>query len=248
MGISKVLSGAKARITGVGRRRLTVIAACVVIAVMFIVIVGIRGCAGENASGDGDATCSTSVATQPSQEGSADSATNAGTTSSNQNPDSAGTTAASDSDTDKGSNLSSPATTSLSASGASSGGQSPDAPTDSSAPDGSSSGSSVTDSGNAGDAVPSTTWVIDYTQVWVEDSPSWTEQVPVYGYEEHSICNVCNADITGTDIAAHAKAHMLAGEGGGHHTEMVQVVTGYETEYHEATGHYETVESGGHWE
>lgn len=247
MEISKVFSGAKARIMSVGRKRLTVIAACAVIA-MVIVIVGTRGCTGENASGDGDTTCSTNVATQPSKKGNADSATNAGTTSSNQNPDSAGTTAASGNDTDKGSDLSSPATTSSSASDASSGGQLPDASTDSSAPDGSSSGSSVTDSGNAGDAVPSKTWVIDYTQVWVEDSPSWTEQVPVYGYEEHSICNVCNADITGTDVAAHAKAHMLAGEGGGHHTEMVQVITGYETEYHEATGHYETVESGGHWE
>lgn len=247
MGISKVFSEAKARITSVSRKRLTVIAACVVIAVMVIVIVGIRGCAGENASGDGDATCSTSVATQPSQEGSADSATGTNATNSNQNPDVADPTVASGNDTDKGGDLSSPTTTSSSAPDASSGGQSPDASTGSSASDGSSSGS-VTDSGNAGDTAPSKIWVIDYTQVWVEDSPSWTEQVPVYGYEEHSICNVCNADITGTDVAAHAKAHMLAGEGGGHHTEMVQVITGYETEYHEATGHYETVESGGHWE
>lgn len=247
MGISKGLSGAKARIMSVSRKRLTVIAACIVITVIVIVIVGIRGCTGENASGDGDATCSTSVVAQRPQEGNADSATSVGTTSSNQNPDFAGTTAASDNDTDRGGDLSSPAATSSSASDAASGGQSSDVSTGSSASDGSSSGGSATDSGNASDAAPSKTWVIDYTQIWVEDSPGWTEQVPVYGYEEHSICNVCNADITGTDIVAHAKAHMLAGEGGGHHTEMVQV-TGYETEYHEATGHYETVESGGHWE
>lgn len=248
MGISKVFSGAKARITGISRKRLTVIAACVIIAVMVIVIVGMRGCTGAGASEDSGTTCSTSVAAQRPQEGSADSATGTNATNSDQNPDAADATVVSGNDTDKDGDLSSPATTSSSAPSAASSGQSPDASTGSSASDGSSSGGSVTDSDNAGDAVPSKTWVIDYAQIWVEDSPSWTEQVPVYEYEEHSICNVCNADITGTDVAAHAKAHMLAGEGGGHHTEMVQVITGYETEYHEATGHYETVESGGHWE
>ena len=39
---------------------------------------------------------------------------------------------------------------------------------------------------------------------------------------------------------------MMAGEGSVHHTEMSQVATGSKTVHHEATGHYETVESGGH--
>lgn len=96
-------------------------------------------------------------------------------------------------------------------------------------------------------AAPSKKWVVDYTQVWIQDSAAWDGSNPTYGYEEKSICNICGADITGNE-AAHGKAHMMAGEGSGHHTEMIQVVTGSSTVHHEATGHYETVESGGHWE
>ena len=90
-------------------------------------------------------------------------------------------------------------------------------------------------------------WVVDYAQVWVEDSAAWTEQVPVYGIVERSVCNVCGADVTGFE-AAHAKEHMMAGQGGGHHSETSQVVTGYDVVELPATGHWETVESGGHWE
>ena len=101
-------------------------------------------------------------------------------------------------------------------------------------------------SGNSASTEPQRTWVVDYEQVWVEDSPAWTEQVPVYGMTEVSICNVCGADLTGSNISAHVKEHALAGEGGGHHTEWGQTVTGYETVEHAAVGHWETVESGGH--
>ena len=96
-------------------------------------------------------------------------------------------------------------------------------------------------------AAPSKKWVVDYSQVWVQDSAAWDESIPTYGYEEKSICNVCGSDITGNEVT-HGKDHMMAGEGSGHHTEMVQVVTGSQTVHHDATGHYETVESGGHWE
>lgn len=96
-------------------------------------------------------------------------------------------------------------------------------------------------------SAPEKHWVVDYEQVWVEDSPAWTEQVPLYGYEEVSICNICNQVITGNE-AAHGKAHMMANEGSGHHTEYKQVITGYSTISHPAEGHYKTVESGGHWE
>lgn len=96
-------------------------------------------------------------------------------------------------------------------------------------------------------AAPGRKWVVDYAQVWVQDSAAWDESIPTYGYQEKSICNVCGTDITGNEVT-HGKAHMMAGEGSGHHTEAVQVVTGSQTVYHEATGHYETVESGGHWE
>lgn len=90
-------------------------------------------------------------------------------------------------------------------------------------------------------------WVVDFEDVWVEDSPGWDEPMPVYGYVEVSVCNVCGADITG-NTAEHGKQHMLAGEGSGHHSEVREVIADYETVHHDATGHWERVESGGHWE
>lgn len=104
-------------------------------------------------------------------------------------------------------------------------------------------------SGNATAKTPaqSKRWVEDTQQVWVEDKAAWTEQVPVYSAKEVSICNICSQDITG-NTSTHAKAHMMAGEGSGHHSEVRQVVTGYETINHPAEGHYETRVVGGHWE
>ena len=90
-------------------------------------------------------------------------------------------------------------------------------------------------------------WVVDYEDVWVEDSPAWDESVPIHGYTEVSICNICGADITG-NTAAHGKQHMLAGEGSGHHSEVRDAVVGYETVHHGAEGHWERAKSGGHWE
>ena len=90
-------------------------------------------------------------------------------------------------------------------------------------------------------------WIPDFEDVWVEDSPAWDESVPIHGYTEVSICNICGADITG-NTAAHGKQHMLAGEGSGHHSEVRDAVVGYETVHHGAEGHWERVESGGHWE
>lgn len=90
-------------------------------------------------------------------------------------------------------------------------------------------------------------WVEDIEQVWVEDKAAWTEQVPVYGTREVSICNICGEDITG-NTSAHGKAHMIAGEGSGHHSEVRREVTGYNTVSHPAEGHYETRVVGGHWE
>ena len=102
-------------------------------------------------------------------------------------------------------------------------------------------------------------WVADYEQVWVPnyvtvtDQAAWDEQVPVYGYSERSICNTCGADVTGNE-AAHGKQHAMNGQNAGHHSEVVQTITGYSTVHHDAVthvedqGHWETRESGGHWE
>ena len=102
-------------------------------------------------------------------------------------------------------------------------------------------------------------WVADYEQGWVPnyvtvtDQAAWDEQVPVYGYSERSICNTCGADVTGNE-AAHGKQHAMNGQNAGHHSEVVQTITGYSTVHHDAVthvedqGHWETRESGGHWE
>ena len=94
---------------------------------------------------------------------------------------------------------------------------------------------------------PQKHWVEDTEPVWVEDTAAWTEQEPIYATREVSICNICNTDVTG-NATAHGKAHMLAGEGSGHHSEVRQTITGYNTIQHEATGHWETRVVGGHWE
>ena len=92
-------------------------------------------------------------------------------------------------------------------------------------------------SGNAGNASPSSPqsaseapkkWVEDTEQVWVEDRAAWTEQVPVYSTKEVSICNVCGADITGI-ATTHGKAHMLAGEGSGHHRVPSRILRTFPT-------------------
>lgn len=61
----------------------------------------------------------------------------------------------------------------------------------------------------------------------------YDEQKPIYTQQERSICNVCGADITG-NYYAHTEAHLLAGEGGGYHSELVQTLIGYETIHHDA--------------
>ena len=48
--------------------------------------------------------------------------------------------------------------------------------------------------------------------------------------------------------AAHAKAHAVNYDDGGHHTEWAETITSHSAVHHEGSGHYETVEAGGHWE
>ncbi len=90
-------------------------------------------------------------------------------------------------------------------------------------------------------------WVEDTEQIWVEETAAWTEQEPIYVTKEVSICNICNTDVTG-NTTAHGKAHMLAAEGSGNHSEVRQIVTGYNAISHPATGHWETHIVGSHWE
>ena len=89
-------------------------------------------------------------------------------------------------------------------------------------------------------------WVAQYKTVTVPEKghneqvlvqAAYDEQVPITEMREFSICNVCGADIT-NDTTSHTKAHVLAGEGGGYHSEWREVVTGYNTVHHDAV--YET--------
>lgn len=90
-------------------------------------------------------------------------------------------------------------------------------------------------------------WVEDTQKVWVVDKAAWTEDIPQYSAKEVSICNICGADVTG-NASAHGKAHMKAGEGSGHHSEVRREIAGYVTVNHEEEGHWETQVVGGHWE
>ncbi len=68
-------------------------------------------------------------------------------------------------------------------------------------------------------------------QVLVQSA--YDEQSPVYTNVAHDICNVCGADIT-SNASAHTKAHALAGEGGGWHTQWTPEISGYDTIHHDA--------------
>lgn len=89
-------------------------------------------------------------------------------------------------------------------------------------------------------------WVEDTEQVWVVDKAAWSESIPVYSNVEVSICNICGQDVTG-NTSAHAKAHMKAGEGSGHHSEVRREIIGHDTVSHPEEGHWETKVVGGHW-
>ena len=93
-------------------------------------------------------------------------------------------------------------------------------------------------------------WVAQYKTVNVPEKghneqvlvqAAYDEQVPQYKYVERQICSACGVDITDlgqAGISAHIKAHALAGENGGYHSEVRQVLIGYTTIHHDAI--YET--------
>ena len=68
------------------------------------------------------------------------------------------------------------------------------------------------------------------------DTAAWTEEVPIWGNKEISVCNTCGADITGFSVQ-----HLLDTEHGGYHSEVIKVQTGTKQIYHEEVGHWENV-------
>lgn len=114
---------------------------------------------------------------------------------------------------------------------------------------GSSSKPSNNNSSNSNNSKPAEhthNWVAQYKTVNVPEKghneqvlvqAAYDEQVPITEMKEYSICNVCGADIT-NNTTSHTKAHALAGEGGGYHSEWRETVVGYKTVHHDAV--YET--------
>lgn len=70
-----------------------------------------------------------------------------------------------------------------------------------------------------------------YETVTVQEA--WDEEVPVYGNEEHSICNQCGADITGF-AAEHIAEGIVSGRCWAYHSEWRYVQTGTQTVHHDA--------------
>ena len=110
----------------------------------------------------------------------------------------------------------------------------------SSKPSGSNSGSS---SSSSKPAEHQHNWVAITETRTVVDQAAYDEQVPQYSEEEHQICNQCGADITGNAVA-HNEQHLANYEKGGYHSELKQVLTGYQTVHHPAVTHTETVTTG----
>ena len=109
-----------------------------------------------------------------------------------------------------------------------------------------SNSSNSSNSNNSKPAEHKHDWVAQYKTVNVPEKghneqvlvqAAYDEQVPITEMKAHDICNVCGADIT-NNVTAHTKAHALAYEGGGWHTEWKEEVTGYQTVHHDAV--YET--------
>ena len=91
-------------------------------------------------------------------------------------------------------------------------------------------------------------WAPLTQQVYIVDAAAWDEPVVTYIQEVHTICNVCGFDFsaagyTMAELGDHDEAHVLALEGSGWHTELVQVpITTYV--HHDEVGHVENVVVG----
>lgn len=114
---------------------------------------------------------------------------------------------------------------------------------------GSSSKPSNNNSSNSNNSKPAEhthNWVAQYKTVNVPEQghneqvlvqAAYDEQVPQYQDVERMICNQCGADVTGNPVA-HNDQHLSNYEPGGYHSEVRQMLVGYETVHHDAV--YET--------
>ena len=90
-------------------------------------------------------------------------------------------------------------------------------------------------------------WVAQYKTVNVPEQghneqvlvqAAYDEQVPITEMKEFAICNQCGADVTANPTAHMKNSYLNGGNCGGYHSELREVVTGYNTVHHDAV--YET--------
>ena len=86
-------------------------------------------------------------------------------------------------------------------------------------------------------------WVAVTETRTVVDQPAYDEQIPQYQDVKRMICNQCGADISGNAVA-HNDQHLSNYEPGGYHSEVRQMLIGYQTVHHDAVTHTETVTTG----
>ena len=90
-------------------------------------------------------------------------------------------------------------------------------------------------------------WIAQYKTVNVPEQghneqvlvqAAYDEQVPITEMKEFAICNQCGADVTANPTAHMKNSYLNGGNCGGYHSELREVVTGYNTVHHDAV--YET--------
>ena len=83
----------------------------------------------------------------------------------------------------------------------------------------------------------------EYEDVYVVDQEAYSYEEPVYEERQITVCHVCGAEFdTSYDTSAfwtHNKAHALAGEGSGYHSDVRKVQVGTNTVNVPEEGHYE---------
>lgn len=97
----------------------------------------------------------------------------------------------------------------------------------------------ASDSGNTTQTEPkvhSHSWQPVYTTVTVTDQAAWTEQVPVYGYQDYVVCSTCGAEFTSMNALY---AHHDSTDHGGFYSGRRTIITGYNTVNHPAVTHQE---------
>ena len=105
------------------------------------------------------------------------------------------------------------------------------------------SNNSGSSSNNSKPAEHTHNWVAVTETRTVVDQPAYDEQIPQYQDVERMICNQCGADISGNEVA-HNDQHLSNYEPGGYHSEVRQMLIGYQTVHHDAVTHTETVTTG----